>query len=479
MNLFTDLDKIFHPSSIAIAGASNNALSMGHGYTRFLLDNDYRGKIYPINRDQPEIIGLKAYPNLTSVPGPIDYVICCLPSGTVPELIRECAKKYVKVLHLFTARFGETGRSNGRLLEKQILNLAQQYGIRLIGPNCMGIYYPKEGLSFVYDLPREPGKVGMVSQTGGGASIFIQQASLRGVRFSKVISYGNGIDLDESDFLNYLAHDTETDIITMYVEGVRDGRKFFNELSNATKAKPVIIIKGGRSISGSRGTISHTASLAGTTQIWQDAVAQCGAVWARDIEEMVDITTTFYHLPSIKGKRAGVMAGSGGESILAADLCEEAGLEVPPLPKNLRKELITRAPDLWDWLGNPVDQSIFTGPEFGADDMMEIMAGNEVYDVLIANITEGGPRTPKDSAERHNRHVDGFIKTRRKYGKPVLVILRERSVNQENKSDWRWEMILSLRSKLVNAGIPIYPTTYRAANAFCKAADYYVRRARL
>ncbi len=246
------MEEIFHPKSIAVIGASNNSRARGYAYIRHLLDHKFKGKIYPINPKYSEVLGIKAYPSLREVPGSVDYVICCVPASAVPDILEDCAQKGVKAAHLFTARFSETGRQEDAELEQKILKQARKGGIRLIGPNCLGIYYPKEGLAFGYDFPINSGSVGLISQTGGLAGGCIQLASLRGIYFSKVISYGNALDYNESDFLDYLAQDPETKVILMYVEGLKDGKRFFDTLRRATSVKPVIIIKGGRGKSGTR-----------------------------------------------------------------------------------------------------------------------------------------------------------------------------------------------------------------------------------
>ena len=260
------LEEILHPKSIAVAGASDNPDAQGYSFTCHLLDYGYRGKIYPVNPRHSEILGIKAYSRIRDIPGPVDYVISAVPASAVLDMLDDCAQKGVKCVHLFTARFSETGRQEAAALEQEILEKARKFGIRLIGPNCMGVYYPREGMSFGYDFPREQGSVGLVAQTGGGAAIVINVASMRGVRFSKVISYGNALDFNECDYLDYFSQDPETKIILMYIEGVKDGRRFFNSLRRAAAAKPVVILKGDRGKSGARAIASHTASLAGSAE---------------------------------------------------------------------------------------------------------------------------------------------------------------------------------------------------------------------
>jgi acyl-CoA synthetase (NDP forming) len=179
-------------------------------------------------------------------------VVSCIPAEGVLSLLEDCGKKNVKLVHLFTARLKETGRDKETKLEREILEKARKLGIRILGPNCMGIYYPKLGLSFNHELPRESGPVGGFFQSGGGAGEFVRYAALRGVRFSKMISYGNASDVNETELLNYFTSDSETKVIAAYIEGVKHGRKFVEALAQATKKKPVIILKGGMSRTGAK-----------------------------------------------------------------------------------------------------------------------------------------------------------------------------------------------------------------------------------
>ena len=422
------------------------------------------------------MLGIKAYPGLIDIPGSVDYVISCIRASEVLDMLEDCSHKGVKAVHLYTARFSETGRQEAVDLEQEVLKQARSYGIRLIGPNCMGIYYPRQGLSFGYNLPKDPGVVGMASQTGGGASSFVYLASLRGVRFSKVVSYGNALDLNECDYLDYFTGDTETKIILMYVEGVKDGRRFFDSLRRATAVKPVIIIKGGRGESGTRAISSHTASLAGSLKVWQVAISQAGAISVEDFDEMVDLVTSFYFLPPIQGPRVGVIGGGGGTTVLAAEACEEAGLDVIQLPSEIREKMKGNEVAIWDWVGNPTDVSILGGSGLTDIDMLHLMAENRNFDLLIANLNESTMITLA-TEERLTlglqRAVEGYIGIKEKYSKPLLVAVGEKSLGVDQYDDRTWRLVSEMRTKLIDAGIPFYPTMERAARAAKKLVDYY------
>ena len=473
------LEEILHPQSIAIAGASSNPNSRGYSYTQHLVNYGYRGKIYPVNPRYSEILGMKTYPSLKDIPGSVDYVISCVPASEVLSMLEDCSRKNVKAVHLFTARFSETGRADAAELEQEVLKKAQRYGIRLIGPNCMGIYYPREGLSFGYDLPKEPGVVGMASQTGGGASGFVYLASMRGLRFSKVISYGNALDLNESDYLEYFSHDPETRIILMYVEGVRDGKRFLNTLSEAASKKPVIIIKGGRGESGERATASHTASIAGSRKTWESAITQAGAIFAQNFDEMADLAVSFYFLPPIRGPRVGIIGGGGGPSVLSADECEESGLDVIPLPGQIREELKNKGILIWDWIGNPVDVSIIGGFGFTDIDMLHMMGRHQDFDLLIANVNETVMVTlsrEEGMILRLKSAIEGYTSIKKNTSKPLMIVVGEKSPGLNDYEHWIWKLIFEIRTKLIDAGIPFYPTMDRAARAAGKLIEYYRKR---
>lgn len=466
------MEEIFHPQSIAVVGARGSPAARGYGFFASLLEFGFKGKIYPVNPKYSEMLGIKAYPSLREIPGPVDYVICTAPSSEVLNMLEDCPQKGVKAVHLYTGRFGETGRREAAEMEQEILKQARKWGIRLIGPNCMGIYYPRQGISWYDDLPKEPGSAGLAFQSGQLSSEFIRVASLRGIYFSKAISYGNALDFNESDFLDYLSRDPETKIILMYIEGVKEGQRFFNVLRQAASTKPVIITKGGRGKSGARVAASHTAALAGSIEIWKTAVTQAGAIWAENFDEMVDLAVSFYFLPPIRGLRVGVVGGGGGgASVLAADQCEEAGLDVISLPPEIREELKSKGDPIWDWIGNPVDTSIREDNSVTTGDMLQMMARNQSFDLLISAI--GGPPQRGQQVTTVEAHIEQY-KLKGSNQKPLLAVVADESRGIGN--DDNRKLMGEVKKELIAANIPIYPTIGRAARAGRKLIEYYQKR---
>ncbi len=473
MTLPHPLEAILHPRSIAVTGASDNPVTWGNGYVRYLVNFGFRGNIYPVNPKYSEIMGLKTYPSLLAIPGPVDYVISCIPASDVIEMLEACLQKGVRAVQMFTARFTETGRPEAAQLEQEILKRARKLGIRLIGPNCMGVYYPRLGMSFGDELPKESGATGLISQSGGGAADIVRLCGQKGIRFSKAITYGNAIDFNECDYLDYFAQDTETKIILMYIEGVKDGRRFFETLRRITPTKPVIIAKGGRGNAGTRAASSHTASLAGSRKIWEAVINQTGAISVENFDEMADLAALFYFLPPFCGTRVGIVGGGGGAGVLAADQCEEAGLDVIPLPGEIREQLKSRGVAMWDWIGNPTDMSIRENDKFGAGDMLQLMAENQNFDLLIAMM--GAPYRRGQPEISPRSHVEQY-KLKGNNPKPLLAIIADRSHGIEDYDSPVAKLTAGVRTEVIAAGIPFYPSIGRAARAARKVIDYYRKR---
>ncbi|MCH7488526.1 MAG: CoA-binding protein [Chloroflexi bacterium] len=458
----TDLASLLRPGSIAVVGASANPDSPGHDYLRCLVEFGFAGPVYPVHRREPEIRGLKAYPDLASIPGDVEFVISCIPSGGILELLDACAEKGVRTVQLFTGRFSETGREEGAELEREVLRRVRAAGIRLLGPNCMGLHDPGWGISFRPDLPRRTGPVAFLSQSGNNTTEVLLHSDVRGIGYRAAISYGNALDIDEADLLDLLGKDSETRVIGAYIEGVRDGRRFLDALRAAGKEKPVVVFKGGRTGAGARSAVSHTAALAGSSEVWRGALRQAGAIEVHSQDELIDLFVAFTLFPQAPaGRRVGAVGGGGGRAVQAADACTEEGLEVPPLSDDIRSQIRERAPDLWDWIGNPVDQSILAGAGAGVSGaaVLEMMLDSPQFDLLIANVGEDWVLGRPDSARRLNHIVERFAGIGRRSQKPVAYVLGP----ADSPDEERWRAVEQARTLLVDAGLAVFPTVERAA----------------
>jgi acyl-CoA synthetase (NDP forming) len=324
------LDVVFNPRSVAVTGASPG--KQGQLFLGSFLASGYKGKVFAINSKGQEVSGLKAYTSINELPEPVDYVVCCIPAVAVPQLIRDCGAKGVKVVSVFAAGFSEIGTEEGQRLEKEVAQAAHETGVRVIGPNCLGVYAPGVGFSYTTDFPQQSGSVAFLCQSGGNSVYTTRAAGYRGVRFSKVISYGNACDINECELLEYFIQDDETEIVAVYIEGVRNGPRFYRALTELTKTKPVVVLKGGYTLAGSKAAASHTGSLAGSDEVWDELLQQAGAIRVYSLEELVDVLVTLYLLPTPQGRRLSIVGAGGGSTVLATDDWARNGFVLPKLP---------------------------------------------------------------------------------------------------------------------------------------------------
>jgi acyl-CoA synthetase (NDP forming) len=464
------LDQIFHPRSIAIVGASASGPPEASWVAR-LLKFGYAGRIYPINPKATEISGLKAYPSVRDVPDAIDYAIFNIPARLTPQIMEDCAAKGVKVAHIFTAGFSETGKEEAKRLEASVAAIARSGNVRVIGPNCMGIYYPAGGLTFNPTFAREPGGLAFVSQTGAGATRFVFLGNDRGMHFSKVISYGNALDLDAPDFLAYLADDGETGIIGCYIEGVKDGRRFLSAVKKCLSAKPVIIMKAGLTEGGADAAASHTASLAGSVSVWDAFFKQTGVIRVESLEEMADVALAWLRISCPEGHRVGIVGRGGGIGVIATDICERAGLKVPPFLPETRRQLEEIIPEAGATVRNPVEtaQSVASAAEFYGRGL-KIVAADPQIDFIITHIAldiYGGRQT--EMREQLLKAAEALITTVPTLPKPLATVL------YGGEHLGTVSAVFEARDRLLQAGIAVYPTIEAAARAISQLITFNKR----
>ncbi|MGD0623156.1 MAG: CoA-binding protein [Thermodesulfobacteriota bacterium] len=342
-------DYIFNPESVAIIGASPDDLA-----TLAQMSTKIRDHLFLVNPKYTEVRGQKCYPSILNVESEIHYALLLVSAPVVPQVLQECIKKGVKVAQIFTAGFSETGLPERIELEKKLKQMAQGK-IRIIGPNCLGIYCPRSGLAIVPEAPVEEGHVAVVAQSGSVAESFSYFANTKNLKFSKVVSYGNALDLDAPDFLEYLADDPDTKIIAFYIEGTRNAARLKMALTNAAKQKPVIALKGGMTEQGMRAAASHTASMTGAPPIWKSLFQQTGALQVESFDEMVNTVMAFDCSPLPSGKAVSLITNSGGFSVIQTDLCLKAGIEVPRFTQQTVETLLRWVPLAGTSIGNPLD----------------------------------------------------------------------------------------------------------------------------
>ncbi len=462
-----EFEPIFYPESIAVVGASKDEWKFGTRYLRALTTSGFEGPLYPVNPGGGEILGLKAYPNLTSIPGPVDYVIISIPAQYIPDLLDDCTRKGVRVVQMFTAGFSETGEEEGRRLEEEIVKKAQEGGFRIIGPNCIGVYTPAHHMPYgPMEFSGEAGSVAFISQSGGVAGNFIEEGIRRGIQFSKAVSFGNGCDLDSIDYLEYLAVDPETRIIGAYLEGARDGRRLFELVKEVSKKKPMIIWKGGRTSAGAQAAASHTGSLAGSEVIWKAALKQAGAIKVESHEELVDTILAFQQLSHFDGDRIAIIAGlygaGGGASVASSDACLSEGLDVPPFTDETRARFKAILPAAGSIFRNPLDMGSVGGILEILEKTIEIVLADPIIELVIIQV-------PVDflagfaSAEIFQGTIDILVSFRKAQNKPIVLLSPPGSAVAQRQEFER---------RLSDARIPTYPTFERAARAIVNLSWY-------
>ena len=358
----------FEPKSVAVVGASRNPLKFGHSLLQNLLDLDFKGKIYVVNPNADEILGLKAYPRVDSIDEDVELAVIIVPALKVPEVLKDCSKKHVKGVVICSSGFRETGEM-GQNLENEVLAIAKKAGIRVVGPNTTGIVNTSNNFttSFVALPKLKRGNVAFIAQTGlFAAAAFWWIVSKQPFGISKIVGLGNKCDVDDAEVLEYLAEDQDTQVIAIYMEGVKEGRKLFEVFKKVAKKKPIIVLKSGRSPAGMKASLSHTGSLAVRDEIFDAVCKQTGVIRIDgDLEELLDITKAFALQPLPRGNKVAIITVSGAGGVMAADECAKHGLELATLSDETLSRIGRRMPP-WAVVNNPVDvEPLFevVGPE--------------------------------------------------------------------------------------------------------------------
>jgi acyl-CoA synthetase (NDP forming) len=433
-----------------------------------MLQFGYKGKIYPINPHATNLVGLTAYPSVNDIPDPVDYAIIAVPREAVPQAVTDCVRKGVRVVHVYTAGFAEAGDQEGRELQAELVKTIKGSNTRLIGPNCLGVYCPASGMTFYEGFAREAGPVAFISQTGVGGRRLISLANGKGLRFSKVVSYGNASDLDASDFLEYAAGDKETKFILLYIEGLKEGRRFFKLMRECAAEKSVVILKAGLSESGAGAVASHTASLAGTRHVWQAFYRQTGAIPVETLEEAAEQLVALVNLPPITGRRIGLVGRGGGIGCLAADMCEKEGLKLPEFTPQTREQLSRITPaSAGSSVRNPVEIGIGRwGLQKSYAEGLKIVAADPQIDLVLTFLN------PEDYIEFGiGNWVDDIsrqlIEVSKVLPKPLVVSF----LSGQNIDVFKGAMEIQKRCQ--GAGIACFTALDVAIKAIAKTIDHY------
>ena len=346
----------FEPKSVAIVGASRKSGKIGNYILRNNLKLGYRGQIYPVNPGASEIEGLRSYPSVAAIPEAVELAVIAVPAHLALDVMRDCQRKAVRGVVVISSGFSEAGRE-GMERQRELVRLAAEADIRVIGPNTTGILNPEGRFTTTFvDLKGvKPGGIGFVAQTGMFAGMMFQWIfSSQYFGLSKVIGLGNKADVTDHDALEYLAQDKATRVVIMYLEGVRDGRRFLDSAERLVRRKPLVVIKGGKTEEGARAVQSHTGSLAGRDEIFEALFRQAGAIRVSDFEELLDFGKTFAYQPLPRGNRIAIITLSGGAGVMATDACLESGLALARLEPHTLARVKEKMPS-WASPGNPLD----------------------------------------------------------------------------------------------------------------------------
>ena len=400
------LRAFFEPSSIAVVGASRYADKAGHVVFKNLAENKRRGllkaELYPVNPRARMILGFPCYPSLAKVPEPADLVVIVVPAKYVPDVMREAARKEAKAAIIISSGFSEVGNWE---LEEEVVHIGRDAGIRILGPNCLGVFDPYTGVDTLFlpetkvlrtgeeyvATPRPmPGSVAFLSQSGAFGAAALDYMTGTELGLSKFVSFGNRCDVDECDMLRLLREDEHTKVILMYLESVEDGRYFMEVAREVAREKPIVALKAGRTSAGARAAKSHTGSIAGVDEVYDAAFAQCGVVRVRNMEQFFDAGRALLMQPPARGPNIAIITDAGGPGIMAVDECELRGLRVPELSEDARarlRKLIEegRIPP-FAAIGNPIDLTGSATAEMFEEALKVVLADPEIHGVIIMGL---------------------------------------------------------------------------------------------
>ncbi len=455
---YLSLKAFFEPRSIAIIGASRKPGSLGHMFLKAVLDYSFTGKIYPVHPSGEVILGVPSFPSVAELPEVPDLAVIMVRRDLVRDALIQCGEKGIRHVIIITAGFREVGE-DGKKMEAELVRIAREYGIRFMGPNCMGLFntHPQYRLNASFSPTQPlPGAISFVSQSGALAVAVLETANRAHMGFAKMVSVGNKADLTELDFLEYLGQDPESRVIMLYQEGLDDPRRFLTLARHITPEKPVVVLKGGRSESASRAAASHTGALATPTAIVQGMYRQAGIIEATGYEDFVFTAQAMAYWPPFSGKRIAVITNAGGPGILAVDALARAGLHIPAFSPQLQNRLRQLLPPEAA-VGNPVDM-IASATETTYAAVVEAVLQSGEADALLIVIV----RPPVNTTGR--KIADALKPLFQRNPLPAGIVLLQ---------EWDADAGISV---FHDGNLPVFPSPEVAAQAFQQAAEYYAWR---
>ncbi len=445
------LTPLFSPNSIAMFGASERKNSVGEVVFRNLVSSGFKGDIYPINPKHSKVQGQKAYKTIAEVGKPIDLAVVATPAKTIPAIVEACGQHGVKTMIILSAGFRESGPA-GRRLEDRVTEVAKEFGIRFIGPNCLGLIRPDKGVNVTFgNNDAKPGNLALVSQSGAICTAILDWAEINDIGFSTVISTGIAADLDFGDYLDYLVSDPKTDSILMYVEGIKDARRFMSGLRAAARIKPVIVLKVGRHAAGAEASMSHTGALVGSDETFSAALSRSGVLRVETVSQLFSAAKALSARSRVYGDKLAIITNGGGPGVMAADRASDLNIELSEFSKETIDKLNKVLPEVWSH-GNPVD-IIGDAPPERYREAVDICLSSPEVDGAIVILTPQAMTEPAKVAEV-------LIELSDQHKKPILT-------------SWMGgKQIRDARKLFNNAKLPSFRTLENAVDAFHYLSSY-------
>lgn len=448
------LNYFFEPKAVAVIGASHKPNKFGRVIFENFVNAGFGDKVIPVNVKGGEILGRKVYKSVLEYEGDLDLAVIVVPAKFVPNALEQCGEKKIEAAVIISGGFKETGKS-GAKLEETIKEIIKKYGIRVIGPNCLGVFHAR-GVDTLflpnYKLVRPIlGGISFITQSGATGSAVLDWASESGIGIDKFVSYGNKADVDEVDILNYLKNDQTTKVIAMYIEGTDRGRELFDTVKKVSAIKPVIVLKAGDSEVGSRAVLSHTGSLAGSSRVFKAAMRQAGAIVVQDIDEMFDIARALLMQPLPVGDKVSIVTNGGGFGVLCADAIDREGLKLTELSRKTIADVKAESPS-YAVIKNPMDLVGDADAKRYRAALKALIRDPNVDSLIVITLFQ----TSQMGMDVVDVVIDADLKT----DKPILLASAGGGFT-------------ALARKLIEgAGTPTYPTPARAVHALAAVTKY-------
>ena len=464
----TSIADLIDIQSVAIIGISER---LGYFWAHSMTQWSHDLNVWFVSRSGGEIVGKKILHSISEIPESIDYAILAVPYGAVPEVLRECVEKGAKGATVFTSGYSELGTEEGYERERALTELINELGIRVFGPNCMGLMYPKLGFAFMPSVPRRIGNVGFLSQSGGVSITTYTAGAEAGVGFSKIFSYGNAIDINPIELLNFFENDMETEVVGAYLEGTERGRDLLDSLLRVASKKPVVVLKGGRSVDGSRAVSSHTGALAGSNEIWDTAFKQANVTPVNTLEDLVATLGLFSKCPAPQSRNVGIIVISGGTSVVYTDLAVEYGLKVPKTSPETLEKLDPLLRDVGNSINNPIDLASDYYDDSVTTQVITLAGADSRFSAIIVqadvhNIYQVAKIMGIDELIVHlwGAMAKAAKQVMEEQNKPVLVVIPDVAYHEPRKKAW---------DLFVNEDLPVFRNIREAVGALSRVCEYY------